>query len=325
MTDFPSESVKPLTRARIFSALTLLGLAVAVGAVAREAYRAATDAFVAPIILSTENELVLQAKAKASEIEVDRERSAAELQALEADILTGEALLGRLAHLEASTKGSLEWTKLVLTQKAMSSAAELRELARERTMLDTTDRATAFEIERARRESEASLSGAWVAQRALVGDGAPLLPEAVMREERLVRIALEAGRIESDLRGKRAAKKVLVAKLAKMDELEQQFKARPLYRATQGSLDVAFVPYTQEEGVTPGAKVYRCTWGLFHCRPVGAIAEVVPGEVMLPDPWGTPARGRYAVLALDDRDSAKSKVLRVRGGHASERVVVAAR
>jgi hypothetical protein len=48
------------------------------------------------------------------------------------------------------------------------------------------------------------------------------------------------------------------------------------------------------------------------CRPVGTVSEVVPGEVILPDPWGNQTRGQYAVLNLQDRDAARAKTLRVR-------------
>jgi hypothetical protein len=88
------------------------------------------------------------------------------------------------------------------------------------------------------------------------------------------------------------------------------------------SLDVAFVPYTQIDGVAPGAPVYSCIWGLFLCKPVGTVAELVPGEVILPDPWGNQARGQYAVLDLHDRGSAKARTLRVRHGRDSRRAVV---
>jgi hypothetical protein len=63
-------------------------------------------------------------------------------------------------------------------------------------------------------------------------------------------------------------------------------------------------------------------WGVFACKPVGTITEIVPGEVILPDPWGNPARGQYAVLDLSNHDAAKSKVLRVRRG-ASEPIPAA--
>src|SRR5439155_22210563 len=107
-----------------------------------------------------------------------------------------------------------------------------------------------------------------------------------------------------------AQRRIAVSGITKMDEILATLRARPLYRAVQASTDVAFVPYTQLDGVQPGGRVYRCAWGVFACRPVGAIAEVLPGEVATVDPWGEPARGRYAILSLLDHEAAREKTLR---------------
>jgi hypothetical protein len=75
---------------------------------------------------------------------------------------------------------------------------------------------------------------------------------------------------------------------------------------------VAFIPYTQIDGVSSGGKVYECVLGVFSCTQVGRVTEVLPGEVIVPDPWGSLARGQYAVIELDDQHAAQSKTLRVR-------------
>jgi len=82
----------------------------------------------------------------------------------------------------------------------------------------------------------------------------------------------------------------------------------------ESRIEVAFVPYTQLDGAKEGNEVYDCVWGLFWCKPVGTMSELVPGEVILPDPWGNQARGQYAVLDLTDHSAAMSKTLRVRPG-----------
>ena len=48
------------------------------------------------------------------------------------------------------------------------------------------------------------------------------------------------------------------------------------------------------------------------------MTEILPGEVIVPDPWGSMARGQYAVMELQDQHAAQSKTLRVRpaGGSA---------
>ena len=54
--------------------------------------------------------------------------------------------------------------------------------------------------------------------------------------------------------------------------------------------------------------------GAFSCSHVGTVREMVPGEVVLPDPWGNQARGQYAILDLSDKSAMQNKLLRVRGG-----------
>jgi hypothetical protein len=142
--------------------------------------------------------------------------------------------------------------------------------------------------------------------------GVPLMPELATRQEQMIRLDLEITRLKSENRSKAAQKSALADRVARIDELAAQLKTRPAFLATQRSLDVAFVPYTQMSGVEPGAPVYSCLFGLFLCKDVGRVSDVVPGEVAMTDPWGNPARGLYAVLSLTDRESAKSKTLRVR-------------
>ena len=205
----------------------------------------------------------------------------------------------RIAHEASSNLGASLISKTDLTREELS--LNQVQLA----MLDN---------ESARAQGEASIRDLSLAQRSLARrTGTPLMPEALGREDQMVRIELEIQRLESEQRTRRVQRKLVLDKLAKMDELDGQLRARPLFRATERSMDVAFVPYTQSGGVVRGSDVYDCVWGIFRCRSVGKIAELVPGEVVLPDPWGNPARGQYAVLDLREHEAAKSKVLRVRG------------
>lgn len=344
--------VRGTGRARVFAAFALASLVLGVGYAASQGYRAATDGFVAPAILSPESDIVLQTKAKMSELEVERNRMTAEAESIDADLAAADRAIARLKSLQSTLGTSLDWTKAVSAQRAAASYSEMRTLANQRAVLramlekqssiaadatanlnasliskhDASKERLAFdqvqlailENDRARVQSEAALNAAYFAQKALAGTSTTMMPEAVAREEQLVHLELEVARLESEQRTKRAAKSVVLAKLAKMDELEAQLRGRPLFRATQQSLEVAFVPYTQSDSVAPGSTVLDCTWSIFNCRPVGTVAEMIPGEVILPDPWGNPARGQYAVLGLTEHESAKSKVLRVRGA-ASQR------
>ena len=347
-----NEAPKSNTRARFFAAIALATFASGLYYAGNQGYRAATDSFVAPMILSPDNDLVLQTKAKMSELDIERSRILVEAESIDADLAAADKAIARLRMLEATMINALEWTKTVTARQASSSRAELKALAAQKdvlsqmaekqeriskeananlaaSLISKTDQAkeqlaydqvqlALLDNERTRMQNEAALQQVFLAQRSLSMKGTPLMmPEAIAREEQLVRIELEISRLESEQRSKRAEKKVVLAKLAKMDELEVQLKGRPLIRATERSIDVAFVPYTQSEGVAGGAVVYDCIWSIFHCKPVGTITEIVPGEVILPDPWGNQARGNYAVLKLDEHESAKAKVLRVRPGAAA--------
>lgn len=336
----------PGVRTRLFALAALALFTSGVGWVGYQSYRAATDSFVAPIILSPDNDAVLTNKLKAAEIEVERSKAAAELEGIDEDLAGTDAAIARLEELRKTNDAAIGWTEAVTSRQGAATSRELARLAEQKAvlseMVDKQDdlmrksranleaglismsdyakeeqatfraQAALLETDRLRIQAELMSQQVALAQRSLRGAGGPPTPDQVTRSEQAVRIELEIMRLGSERRAKRSEKRLVQEKLAKIDEVASQLKARPIFRALERSMDVAFVPYTQAEGVTEGAQVYDCVWGLFHCRPVGTIAEVVPGEVILPDPWGNQSRGQYAVLALDDRVAARSKTLRVR-------------
>lgn len=328
-----------------FTALAALFGALALGG--HEVYRASTDAFIAPIILSPDNDIVVASKLKASELTVERAKTAAQIEAVDLELEAGEKGIARLRALVITADQALAFTSAVNARQVAAGSTELRLLAEQRTFLKemferqqklaATARANAeaglvsktdvarevqtesqlslalVENQRARHSTQLALSQAVLVQRSLAGNGGPL-PEMTVREDQLVRVELELLRLDAEQRTKRTERKVLVEKLAKIDEMAAQLKSRPVFRAAEKSMDVAFVPYTQIGGFREGATVYDCVWGLVSCKPVGSVSEMVPGEVVLPDPWGNQARGQFVVLTLNEHEAAKSKTLRVRTG-----------
>jgi hypothetical protein len=339
------------TRLLALVALTVFGGGVAYAV--REVYRAATDSFIAPIILSPDNDMVLANKVKMSELYIERARTIGDADAIDGELAAGEKAVARLRELKAAADTALAWTIDINARQGSAGAVDLGTLARQRQVLSEmfakeqqlareshanlqagliskTDYAkelqsldqvqmALLENERTRVQSELLAQQVSLARRSLSSQGGvPAMPEVILRQDQMVRIELDLLKLETEMSAKRADKRLVANKLAKIDELEAQLNARPIFRAIEKSMDIAFVPYTQISGVEPDARVYCCVWGLFHCRDVGRVAEVVPGEVILPDPWGTQARGQYAVLDLRDHDSAMSRTLRVRGATASE-------
>ncbi len=334
-------------RARIFAVASLASIAAAVAYAGQQGYRAATDSFVAPIILSPDSDVVLAARLRASQLSVERARTASEIDAIEEAVAAGQNAIARLKGLQRSPESSHAWasdtnardvaatmaeSKMLLDQRGVlteMSAKQERLVAEARANLEAgliskTEmtrevqnqnelQLSLLENTRTRHQVQARIQQMTSAQRSLAGT-APPMPEIIAREEQMAHIELEVLRLESERRAKQFEKKLLVEKLAMLDELDAQMKTRPMFRASEQSIDVAFVPYTQMSGVYRGAVVHECTWGIFQCRPVGEVAELVPGEVVSPDPWGNQARGQYAVLKLTQHDAAKAKTLRVRAG-----------
>ncbi len=335
-------------RARVFSFAALIAIVSGVGYLGHQSYRAFTDSFVAPIILSPDNDLVIANKVKLSELQVERTRTEVEGEAIDGDLAAGEKAVARLQALSVTASSALAWMTALNSKQVSAGTFDMKTLSRQNNVLadmltkqeklagEAKANADAGLITRAdyskelqslnqvklailENERTAMASGLVMQQAALTQrslttghGGGPALPEAIVQEDQMVRIELDLLKLEAEMRGKRAERRLVNDKLAKIDEIEGQLKARPLFKAIEKSMDIAFIPYTQMDGVEVGGTVYDCVWGLFSCKAVGTVTEIVPGEVILPDPWGNQARGQYAILELQEHKSAKSKTLRVR-------------
>jgi hypothetical protein len=164
-------------------------------------------------------------------------------------------------------------------------------------------------------EAKARLAQAGANVRGLRGEGrASSLqhPERAAAEEREARLELEIARLQAERRGLEAVRRTALRGVEQARALVAELEGRPLHRALTGTVEVAFVPYSQLSQVTPGAHVIACTGGVFACHEVGRVEALVDGEVVTQDPWGEIARGRYALLALADEGAIREKVLRIR-------------
>jgi len=231
---------------------------------------------------------------------------AAELSALSAQGQIAKNMLDEQRRLTRKAEDDLSAGLITRMDyaKEMQSLAELQ-----RGMIET---------QRSQLQGQSAMYEVQLAERALKQQsGAPIGPQLLASQEQLVRVDLDILRLESETRAKSALREASLQRFGEVDLLTQQLKARPLFRAIQRKLELAFVPYSQLDGVVRGAEVYSCAWGMFFCRSVGKISEILEGEETQQDPWGTPSRGQYAVLNLFDHDAARAKTLRVRGGSAA--------
>ncbi len=335
-------------RARLLSIGALLMALWGVAYVLTAIYWVATDAFVAPLVLSPDSDLVIQSKLSLAQLLAERGRVAATREELEAQYSAAEAAIVELTELLDTASRGLDFTSSVKATQAalggdtlkaidhqrdlvvqmvkdqealveqMGKALEVGLVSNSEYALQTQAlgrmKVELLENQRAQLATEAQLGEVKLTREAMHGAKGRGLstPEMLMQRDQVVRIRCDLLKLEAERRANRAQWRRVGEEVAKVDELLGQLKARPVFRATEARTNVAFVPYSQIQGVDRGARIYDCVWGLVACRAVGTVSELLPGEVIVPDPWGTPARGQYALIDLSDQFAALSRTLRIR-------------
>jgi hypothetical protein len=346
---------KPTVKSRIFSAATLCGVLTLLGYAGNGIYRIATDEFVAPCVLSPDSDLVIQSKLSMAQLVAERFHATTRREELDVTVEAADKAIAELEELKESAARGLDFTAALSEKQATSHTTDLRALARQHDDLVamvaqqeafTTQvkkdleaglaakadysrasqtlsqmKIAIIDNDRARITTESSMDEVNLTQQALRSRHKPghiATPEMLQQQDQVVRITTEIIKLRSERRSAIAEKAHLDEELKMIDQLMGQLKERPTFSAADGSLIVAFVPYTQIEGVERGAQVYDCVWGLFACKSVGRVTKLLPGEVILPDPWGTLTRGQYATMDIDDASATKSRTLRVRPQHGGQ-------
>jgi hypothetical protein len=332
--------------ARTGSFLILFGLAAGLLTVGWQGYLVVTDAFVAPMILTPDNDLVLAVRQRVLELEDQKALAVASLEGITADTAAIEVNEKELADVSEVFFASLRWTGVNTRRQTSADSVDLSTLGQQRSILETIksqqEKSTAdaqtnlnaglitreeyerdlqalhqaalnlLENQRVTALADAALSQAASSGPHQPGHGGALMPDVATRYAQMAEVRLDLARVQSEKRAKLAEKRALEQKISQTDALLKELKSRPLYRAVDKSLYAAFVPYSQLDRVATGKFVYRCVAGLFACTRVGIVRDLVPGEMSMPDPWGTPNRGQLILLDLDDASGAKERVLRVR-------------
>ncbi len=348
-TSEPTVTKRSFFRARVFSIVALCATVCGVGYVAKTGYHIATDSFVVPVVLSPDSDLVIQSKLSRAALLNERLRVTSSKEQIEGELEAADKAIVELEALHASAAKSLEWTSVVTRSQASAGAADLGELGKQSAELtsmlaaqqafvaqvkkdvdaglaarsDYTRelnslgqmRVAVIENQRARLTTQSAMSQVRLTRQAMSSGGGPgrmLTPEMLLQQDQLVRIQCDLLKLQAERRSKMSERRHIDAEVEKLDELIAQLNKRPIFRAIDASTNIAFIPYTQMDGVANGGKVLECVWGMFSCTPVGRVTELLPGEVIVTDPWGSPARGQYAVIELDDQHAAQSKTLRVR-------------
>lgn len=334
---------------RLAAWVALVATCAGMGWVAVQVYFVLNDSWVAPLHLSPDNDAIVGLRLQHTRNQAELARLDAEVARADSAIAAVDTATQRLVALRGTATDTLQWradesrveagglattTALMHKQRAIledlrtrqvrivdRTRADLKAGIVERTAVDRDEQTLdqlalqIAELDREIAEAELRRKQARTVLRALDGgtsSSGARMPEVAAGDEHTARIEIEIERLAAEGRGYKAHRQAAAASAAAQRSLLAELEARPLYRAMKAETDVAFVPYEQLDGVTPGAVIVSCTWAVFACEQVGRIKEVMAGEVVTQDPWGEMARGQYAVLELTDREAIRERVLRVR-------------
>lgn len=342
---------------RIVALFALVSIVLVFGYALGLAHHALTDAWVAPLELSPDNEKIFDLRTRLIKEKADRARLGAELSGIDEELRASDIASERLKSLATRHRDALTWTTRAEGTEVSDLRAEIANLESQQTLLTSLEaderrflaRSSAnrdagmitdadyereaasvrqlqvsvrdgdLQLARARAALAQASSRGLALWSASAGsrDVGPVSPDVIKFYDDDVRIELEIVKLEAEKRSALARQAAGRAAADDMDRLLGDLQSRPLYRATQSDTDLAFVSYEHLKRVAVGDDVFACTWSVFNCRATGVVSEIVPGEVITQDPWGELTRGQYIVLSMRDRTALHERLLRVRRGSGS--------
>lgn len=182
--------------------------------------------------------------------------------------------------------GQLAQTNLALAEKASDLTARRQQM---------------------KREAEALVS----AVRSSAPDHAPLNVDSLRLRQDFMRGALEVARAQDEVKAFTDAQASMDRSITRYDELLKVLSEAPLLKALNGRITLAFVPYENLTNAHTGSAVFACRVGMFGCRRVGQVRQILSGEVSVHSPVESKnERGLMLELAIEE------------GGHAVQEQVL---
>jgi hypothetical protein len=348
--EFEDLGLKPKPRAQgagqkmIVGTYRLLGfgilsiiVVVLVGYIATSGFYFVSSSWIQPMVVSPTDGSVLQLKSQLAEQASVRDKIAVDLQhtdrfiasqqdfqasfvkAVKADLAERKSSLGRVAALARQYRGersrirssnnayadaskqemSKEYeARLIDRSQMLNGAYQLGQIANSN--LSLAERQAEFENRAASLEKESASLEAILSKK----ESAGVLSYEVLKIKR----DYDTSRLESQKATEE--RKALQASLERHDAILTSIKQSPQLRAADQKADVAFVPYSNFEGVAPGTVVYACAFEMVLCHEAGTVKAILPGEVTYKHPHREKQlRGQMVELKLDDADAAEKNVL----------------
>ncbi len=319
-----------------FGILSII-VVVLVGYIATSAFYFVSDSWIQPMVVSPTDERVLQLRSDLAEQATVRDQVAVDLQhtdrfiaaqqdfqaefvkAVKADLAERKSSLGRVAQLARQFRGersrirksndefreaskqemSKEYEARLINKDALLSGAyQDGQIANSN--LSLAERQAEFENRAASLSKESAALEGVLSKKANAG----VLSYDVLKIKR----DYDTSRLETAKATEE--RKALQDSLERHDAILKSIRQSPQLRAADQKADVAFVPYSNFEGLKVGTPVYACAIEMVMCHEAGKVKAILPGEVTSKHPnRDKQLRGQMVELALDDADAAEENVL----------------
>jgi hypothetical protein len=322
-----------------FGILTLI-VTLLVGYITESIFYFVSDSWVQPMIVSRNDEKVVQQEAALAEAQNNRDKIASDLKqaddaltmqqafqaeyskAIRADMKSRKAALEKMrdiAHQYAAARGSITGTNQAF---AAASAKRLQEqfaagLVDQHAMMSgnfqsaqiTTTNLGLAEIDMEQKADDLAAQSDSLEAIVDSKDDAALSYDVLK-----IKQDYETSKLEEDKAI--ATRDALKQSLDRQDKLVKGIQEQGFIRAIKDNAQVAFVPYGNMAGVKPGVTLYGCKLGMVVCHKVGKVIDILPGEIQQKHPHRDKMlRGQLVEIDLEDGDitGAQDDVLFVGG------------
>jgi len=192
---------------------------------------------------------------------------------------------------------------LTTRDRYIAGSLQLGQLAQANLALAEKDSELGARRQQMKRDAAALVS----ATRGLDTGHAAVNVDSLRLRQDFMRGALDVARAHDELKAFGEAQTSLDHSIGRYNELLKVLTAAPLLKAVNEKITVAFVPYENLSHAHTGSPVFACRVGMFACRRVGQVKQVLSGEVSVHSPVDSKnERGLMLELALED------------GGHAAQ-------
>nr|HEX4314479.1 hypothetical protein [Kofleriaceae bacterium] len=323
-----------------FGILTLIVMLL-VGYISESIFYFVSDSWLQPMIISKSDEKIVQQQSALAEQQNNRDKIASDLKqaeqglamqqafqaeyvkAIKADMTSRKAALTKMrdiAHQYASARGSIQGTNQAYASAQQKKLAQeyAAGLVDQHAMMNgnfQSAQITTANLGLAEREIDMEQKADDLEQQT---DSL----EAIVDSKDDAALSYEVLKIKQDFENSKleeqkaiATRDALQQSLARQDALIKGLEDSGYLKAIKDDAQVAFVPYSNMKGVTPGANLYGCKLGMVICHKVGKVIDILPGEIQQKHPHRDKMlRGQLVEIQIEDGDtSAQDDVLFVGG------------